>query len=294
MKAQIARIQPWIRSEILRRQPANNPGANTLLFEGYPQRWSMNAWCAGIDFSSACIGAGTWRRGGVLIGKRHAMFTHHYPVSPGLELRWMNRSNTTLVRTVTAVESHPWAAIKFGFADVQVATLSSGIDDIVPAPILHPYTITDSKTTRLFRGAGPAAKWENRMLLDWPIIVIDSELKALVWEIMQVNRWDYNDGTQWHVAMAGIPRDCALRDCHEKIVIGDSGGPWFMITPSLSGRLTAAVIGLTSAQGQATWVPEIVPWLRTVVPDLRVTDPYMQPPVSREFEREQGAPNAKT
>lgn len=207
------------------------------------------------------------RRGGVLIGRRHALFACHYPISVGATVHFVGRTPAKVwAPNVVKVVSHPlWKGAPYYF-DLLLAEL----DDAAPGwiqrmPIVTVQTLTKGRPrlqSSLFKGS------EEYALAGLPVIGMDQEEKALLFEgalavFSDARQLGYSSG-RMSTLLIDWPSSTDWAEYAEPMVGGDSGNPMFTLCGKQLGLLS-----LFTGASRGTIVGAEREWIESVVPDAK-------------------------
>jgi len=155
---------------------------------------NTGCWAYDIDLTPISVwnSNGEDVRAGTLISPRHVILANHYSVPNGTTMRWVDRSNNVVTRTVSN-------QIQIGSSDIQILLLDSD----VPSNISF-CKVVDSSFSQKFK------------LNEIPLLYTDQEEKALVAES------SINSGESFSI-YSGTKN--YRGNFYETVVGGDSGNP---------------------------------------------------------------------
>ena len=160
-------------------------------------------WAKGVDFSCASFWntQGRNTRAGTAVSARHVVFAHHFPIAAGTTLMFFGTDGQIHHRKITASR-------RISTTDLMVGVLESDLPRTVhPALILPP-------NWRDYLGSGAGL----------PVVTFDYEEKGLVMELNAPQ-----SGRRGDVWSARHPVDPARAPFTERLIVGDSGNPCFLL-----------------------------------------------------------------
>lgn len=160
---------------------------------------NTGCWAYGLDLTPIAVynSDGVNEKGGVLISPRDIVFANHFQISSGATIRFVDRNNNVVSRTLS---SHT----NLLGTDVQVGRLDSD----VPSSISH-CRLLDTGWMNIINGTGI------------PLLAIDKEQNALVYEI--------KNNVQGNILTLGSGLYGNRSGFYEVAVGGDSGGGLFAV-----------------------------------------------------------------
>lgn len=204
---------------------ANMPIFSTQIHTGSPRYVrNPNCWAADIDMCSASVWNSHFfaQGGGILISPRHILLAEHFfgatgshPVPNGTTFRWVTRDNVIVERTLTN-------KARVGAFDVCIGVLNADIPDDV---IAFARCLPEDYTARV-------------QLHAQPIVISDQEKKAIIkeWKNSNVGAMELN----WYEGV----QDSQRAVFNEEMVLGDSGGPMYLVVGNQAVVL-GAITGVT-------------------------------------------------
>ena len=205
----VSALQGATANALDRRLAGVDPGVALSRFVGYPQgaakdvfRPNTNFWLKGIDFScvSPWNSAAGRLRAGTAISKRHIVFARHFPLAVGSRIVFVDAEGAVCPCRVQATKS-------VGNTDIMVGSLDAELTpNIKPAKILPP---DYEKHIGDIRGL--------------PLVTFDQNEKAFLFELGGIT-------TNLTYTFGGRRIKDKRRDAFaDKIVVGDSGNPAFLL-----------------------------------------------------------------
>lgn len=160
-------------------------------------------WGREIDFS--CISPRNDRfggmRGGVAVSLRHVLFANHFPIPVGTRLHFIGNDGEVCTCSVDATRPVPSSDVGVGLLNAELT------------PNIHPAKILPDDFTN-YVGT----------VKGLPCVVFDAESKGIVADVADIpanpKRW---------AAFSRLPADPGRAAFGERIVVGDSGQPCFLI-----------------------------------------------------------------
>jgi len=211
------------------------PGKDTNIFSVIDHstptyQYNSDCWAAGYDFSCVSVWNSNLgpRQCGTLITPRHVVFAHHYRIEVGSILRFVKKSdNSVVTRTLIARKSIPDSDITVGVLDEDVP---EGISfaKIVP---------------------GNVGDYLSPISIGIPCLGINQFRESLVFEFDGI----YSGGK---VVYFRLPTNETRRDFTSRLITGDSGCPGF-IAPLGSLDLLTTWTSPTSGPFYGQYVSEL-------------------------------------
>lgn len=202
---------------------------------------NINCWAADLDLT--CISpwnsTGANKRAGTLISPRHIIFAAHYQISTGSTIRFVDKDNNLVTRTISATKAHP--AYSPYYPDLVIGLLN----EEVPPTISYAKVLPDDWSSYLPSETG------------LPTLCLDQEEKALVTDLRYLNA----NGRSYFQA----PTDSTRLGFHENKISGDSGNPAFLIIDSQLVILTVWTFG---GAGSGTSITALKSDINTMMTEL--------------------------
>jgi len=206
-----------INSSTLARVTNKNPDADKLVYQSqdpHNKRFIRNpsCWINGVSniscFSPAQLSGSTWsHRAGTLITKKHIIYARHFTIpilSGGTPILFVDENNNVVTRNLVQQVLDTDSDIAIGLLDSEVP------DNIKIATVLPPDFIKYFPVARSFLVVG-----------------LDQEEKALLRLCNSLQDNQFYTGELGEVWVA--PEISKFSAFCEKIVVGDSGNPCFVI-----------------------------------------------------------------
>lgn len=185
------------------------------------------AWTHDLDLT--CISpwnsaGGSWYAG-TLVSPRHVVYATHFQIPVGATMRFVSRENEVVERTLVGAMSLRFSG-QSAFPDITVGVLDSD----VPPTIGFAAILPDDWAKYLPDGRQQI-----------PCLALDQEEKALVTSLW----WLHDEASCFE------PKDATQRSFFERLVVGDSGNPGFMI---VDDRLVLMTVWTYGSGGFGTFV----------------------------------------
>lgn len=206
---------------------------------------NVNCWCYDID-DITCISpwnsTGGAQRAGTLITPRHIIFAAHYPIEVGATVRFVDKNNNVINRTMVARKTHP--SYTPYFPDLTVGVL----DEDVPPEIHFAKVLPNNWMDRLPTGV-------NRV----PSLTLDQQEKALITDVDSITPWRTNF----------IPPDINSQRYlfYEPKISGDSGNPAFLI---INEELVILTVWTYGGAGGGTSITYFVNDINTLIHNVDI------------------------
>lgn len=164
---------------------------------------NANCWAASLDWTgvSPTNSVESLKRGGTLISPRHLVWADHYNIPNGTVVTFVDAQNQIVTRTVSA-------STTITGTDIRVGVLSSDVPETIS---FYPIMPTDWRDYLV-----------NVSFVILPLLTTDQEKKAICTDLSTISA--SNEFVQHGQFTSGFREPFS-----ERIVVGDSGQPLFML-----------------------------------------------------------------